>query len=328
MTQDKVDITTDTFTPPLWMRPTMVQTILASRRFRKKPALYIQQQAETMILQCSDGVRLKASYTPHPDSKGIFIIFHGWEGSQDSAYVLSSSRFVYEQGYSVFRLNYRDHGDTHALNEGLFNSFLFQEVWDGAAQGAALEPDKPAFLVGFSLGGNFALRVARTQKKTPVSNLAHIFAISPVIDPVASAPMVDQNILIKRYFYNKWTTSLKKKEAAFPGLYDFSPVYQHKTVMAMTDEFLKGWSDYKNRDDYFSSYGIRKDDLSDCEVRTSIIMGKDDPVLRADDLHDLNLSSCVSPIMLKYGGHNGFFGSVHGPTWYDEYIAEVLGKDH
>jgi len=76
----------------------------------------------------------------------------GWEGSQDSTYVISHARFLFDMGVSIFRLNYRDHGPTHHLNEGAFNSTLFNEIFDAVRQiseGASV----PAYLIGFSLGG-------------------------------------------------------------------------------------------------------------------------------------------------------------------------------
>ena len=81
--------------------------------------------AQDRIMDCEDGVRLKGSYSPHPENKALVIFLHGWEGSQDSTYVVACGRHMYHQGASVFRLNYRDHGDSHDLNEGLFYSTLF-----------------------------------------------------------------------------------------------------------------------------------------------------------------------------------------------------------
>lgn len=302
----------------------MAQTILASRKFRKKAAAHIVENAQSEILDCGAGVRLKGSLTQHPNSKGLFVYFHGWEGSEDSTYVLSSARFVYDLGYSVYRLNFRDHGDTHHLNKEMFHSARLAEVESAIRQVANRFRAIPVYLVGFSLGGNFALRIVRACKEAPIDNLTHVFSISPVIDPVASGPVVDENRFIQRYFHKKWMTSMEKKEAAFPGLYDFSEVRKARTIMEMSDIFVRTFSGFPSGTAYFDSYGIRKNDLADTNVRTSIIMSRDDPVLKADDVLKLNLSSQVTPIMLNYGGHNGFFQSLRGPTWYDGYIKETL----
>ncbi len=306
----------------------MVQTILASRKFRKKAAQSVIDASESHIFDCGDGIRLQGSYSPKDNAKGLFIYLHGWEGSEASTYVLSSSRFVFEQGYSVFRLNFRDHGDTHHLNEGLFHSAMFDEVFEGVKQAANLTPEIPVYIVGFSLGGNFALRIARVLNSEPIVNLQHIFAISPVIDPVNSSEVVDQNRLIQKYFLKKWSTSLRKKQAAFPDIYNFSEELSQTNVTDMTELFLSKYSDFGSTHDYFSSYAIHLDDLKTSKVRISMIMSRDDPVIKPEDMMTLNISPCVSRIMLKYGGHNGFFQSLYGPTWYDDYIAQTLKAEN
>ncbi|NNE57831.1 MAG: alpha/beta fold hydrolase [Hellea sp.] len=304
----------------------MAQTILASRKFRKKAAAHIVDGSEVQVLECGDGLRLQGSLTRHCDPRGLFIFLHGWEGSEHSAYVLSSSRFVYDQGYSVFRLNFRDHGDTHHLNKDIFHAQRFAEVFQAVKQIAGQAGAIPVYLVGFSLGGNFGLRIARELAKQPIKNLVHIFAISPVIDPLGSAPIIDESFMIRKYFLDKWTASLRKKQMAFPRDYDFSDLLGEKSVMVLTERFLQLYSDFDSVESYFNGYKIGADDLAAIDQRVSIIMSEDDPVLNAKDVLELNLSSCVDLIMLKYGGHNGFFQSLHGPTWYDDYIAGICSE--
>jgi len=219
----------------------MAQTILASQKFRKSGVHAMENCAQEQLLTCDDGeggsAVLMGQYSKAENARGIMILLHGWEGSQDSTYVMSHARFLFDRGMSIFRLNYRDHGPTHHLNEGIFNSTLFSEVFDAVRQIAERER-VPASVIGFSLGGNFALRIARHLKAAPIANLSHIFSVSPVIDPVPAAPMVDVNPLIRRYFVKKWTTSLAKKQACFPHLYDFGDLKPFKTVGALSAEFL------------------------------------------------------------------------------------------
>ena len=126
------------FKPPFWMRSAMAQTILASQKFRKSGTHPMEQTAEERILNCRDvegqPVRLMGQYSRAENPRAIMILLHGWEGSQDSTYVMSHARFLFDRGVSIFRLNYRDHGPTHHLNEGIFNSTLFPEVFDAVGQ--------------------------------------------------------------------------------------------------------------------------------------------------------------------------------------------------
>ena len=304
----------------------MAQTILASQKFRKSSTHAMEVAAKTMILDCAEGVRLQGDFSQAVDNKGLIILFHGWEGSQDSTYVISHARYMFERGYSIFRLNFRDHGDTHALNEGIFHSERFAEIWQAVRQIMPLSGGAPVSIIGFSLGGNFALRVARQTITEPLEGLAHIFAVSPVIDPLHAAPMVDINPLIRQYFIKKWTRSLIRKQAAFPHLYDFGDLSDIKYVKELSARFIPSHTGFASEADYFNAYRIWPDDLAACDVPLSIIMAKDDPVLPADDVLALTLGAKTSLHYLANGGHNGFFESLRGPTWYDRYAEAVLGR--
>ena len=254
------------FAPPFWLRPSLVQTALASFKFRKRGKNPMLDVAQDRIMDCEDGVRLKGSYSPHPDNKALVIFLHGWEGSQDSTYVVACGWHMYHQGASVFRLNYRDHGDSHDLNEGLFYSTLFNEVFDAVKQAAELADGAPVYIVGFSLGGNFALRIARSLRDLTIKNLQHIFAISPVVDPWGAAPLVDKTWLYRRYFLKKWTASLKKKQALYPELYNFDYIMSERRVLSMTSKLIPKYSDYPDMESYFNAYRVDPHDLEHCPV--------------------------------------------------------------
>lgn len=315
------------FNPPFLMRHQLVQTVLASLKFRKRGPNPMVEAAEDIVLTCDDGVRLKGSYSRHPENKALVIFLHGWEGSQDSTYVVTAGRRVYQRGASVFRLNYRDHGDSHDLNEGLFYSTLFNEVFDAVKQIAKRADGAPVYIVGFSLGGNFALRIARSLRDLTLPNLQHIFAISPVIDPWGAAPLVDLNPLYQRYFLKKWTRSLRKKQKLYPHLYDFKTILSQRTVLGITEKLLPAYSEFPDMKSYFDSYRLDKRDLENCPVPISMITAADDGMIPVENLLGLKLNHRARRIIHPHGGHNGFFQSLKGPTWYDDYIQQVMEKD-
>ena len=315
------------FNPPVLMRHQMVQTILASLKFRKRGPNPMVDAAEDMVLDCDDGVRLKGSYSRHPENKALVIFLHGWEGSQDSTYVVTAGKRVYERGASVFRLNYRDHGDTHDLNEGLFYSTLFNEVFDAVKQIAKRADGAPVYIVGFSLGGNFALRIARSLRDLTIPNLKHIFTISPVIDPWGAAPLIDLNPLYQHYFLKKWTRSLRVKQKLYPHLYDFKNILSQRTVLGIADKLVPAYSNFPDMKSYFDSYRVDKRDLEHCPVPVSMITAADDGMIPVENLLGLKLNHRARRIIHPHGGHNGFFQSLSGATWYDDYIQQVMEKD-
>ena len=117
--------------------------------------------AKAEIVDCGDGVRLQGFLSaPERPARGTVVLLHGWEGSADSNYILSAGSALLAAGFAVFRLNLRDHGDTKELNEGLFHSCRIDEVFNAVASVRDRHAAGRFAIVGQSLGGNFALRIA------------------------------------------------------------------------------------------------------------------------------------------------------------------------
>jgi predicted alpha/beta-fold hydrolase len=316
----------EVFNPPLYLRSTFAQTLLASSGIRKWGANPTLDAAEEVILNPIDDVRLQGFYSKQPSEKvkGLVMLLHGWEGSVNSAYILGTGKIFYHNGYSVFRLNYRDHGDSHHLNPGLFYAVLLDEVFNAVRLVSEYEKELPFYLVGFSMGGNFALRIARKCAETPLHNLSHVISISPVLDPEKSTYAIDDVPFLRRYFLKKWQRSLRKKQACFPDLYDFSDVLTMGTIAGMTDMMLARYSNYESASDYFSDYAVLKDALNDVPLPITIIAAQDDPIIPVGDFYDLKLNSLTELIVHRYGGHNGFLESLSGRAWYERKMLEIF----
>ena len=314
------------FNPPFYLKHPALQTVLASIRLRRLGGNPMLQAARHHIIDAGDGIRLSGFYSPvnNRPSRGLCILLHGWEGSSDSTYVLSCGQYLYNHDFEVFRLNYRDHGDSHHLNQGLFYATLLEEVYLAVLQAARLSPEAPVFLAGFSLGGNFALRVARRSLANGVSPLKQVVSISPVLDPDKATDRIDNNPFLLAYFIKKWKRSLRRKQHLFPGQYDFREVLNHKTIRGMTDLLLNHYTDYPDTRTYFRSYGIYGHDLADIEIPTAIITAADDPVIPIEDFHHLKTAPSTNLFIHAQGGHNGFMDSVLGPAWYDRFMLDIF----
>jgi predicted alpha/beta-fold hydrolase len=316
------------FRPQRLLRNTYLQTILASSRIRAMGKNPMADAGKEIIFKAKNGARLQGYYSPQvkTKAKAIVILIHGWEGSSQSTYILSTGKFLYEKGYAVLRLNLRDHGQTHHLNEGIFYATLLDEVFESVGQAAHLESDVPAFLVGFSMGGNFALRIARKCSSESIDNLLHIAAISPGLNPAASTDAIDNDWLLKRYFLNKWRRSLKKKEQLYSEIYDFSEIWPLKTVMEMTNLMVERYSEFEDTDEYFKNYKLTDKALKNIGVPTTIIISEDDPIIGIEDFHNLRLNDLTELIVHQYGGHNGFITRFPFLSWYEQKLLNVFDK--
>jgi len=311
------------FTPPWYLRCGQIQTILASTPLRAWGKNPVRDAAEEITIKTPQGIRLQGYHSPqdsaHP--RGLAILLHGWEGSADSTYIACTGRALYQRGYDIFRLNFRDHGSSHHLNSGIFYAVLLEEVFQAVEQISRIMEEKPVFLVGFSLGGNFALRIARQMDHAPINNLRHIVAISPVLDPEKATVTIDRQTMIRKYFLKKWLQSLQIKQGLFPEAYDFSELYKLNTIMAVTDKMIEKYSDFGSASEYFKGYSILNDAIADLPVSTTIITAADDPIIPVDDFYELKLNQRTELIIHAHGGHNGFIDGFFLKSWYEQELA-------
>lgn len=320
----------DHFNPKPWARNPHLQTIFSSLRIRAMDRNLMADRAAAMIVDGGDGVRLRGYWSRQARgmSSGLILLLHGWEGSSDSTYIRHTGRYFFERGFDIFRLNLRDHGDSHHLNEGLFHSARIDEVFNATRFISSLSGDRPFFIIGFSLGGNFGLRIARRHTAEPIANLARVFAVSPVLNPLRATLAIDQGFFLYRsYFVKKWKKSLKRKQALFPDRYRFDDILRLDTCMEITDAVIPRYSPFRNHEEYFRTYTLLGPVFEDLAVPVTIITSADDPVIPVEDFYSLRGNRYLEVKIEPYGGHCGFLDPFPWGSWYERYIDRRM-KEH
>ena len=312
--------------PPWLLRPTGVQTMLASAGLRAWGDNPMVLAAQETILTTREGVRLLGYHSrqPRPHNNGLVILLHGWEGSSESTYIRTTGRYLFSRGFDVLRLNFRDHGPSHHLNTGLFYAVLLDEVVDAVSQICAAQYPAPTFLAGFSLGGNFALRIARQCAAQPIAGLSQVVGISPVLDPDKATDRIDNSPLILKYFLKKWRRSLSIKQTLYPEQYDFSGLLTIDNIREMTERLLARYSPYDGAQAYFRKYTLLNGYLRNIPIPTTIITAADDPIIPVEDFYGLHTSETTRLIIQPYGGHNGFLESWRLNGWYERAMADMF----
>jgi len=315
------------FRPRRGLRSPHIQSILASGSLRRwlnrRSNQVLLDAAQARLIDAGNGVRLQGflSQQPVPSQRGLAILLHGWEGSVDSTYLLHTGAELFRRGFDVFRLNFRDHGGTQHLNEDLFHSCRLDEVVAAVRQVTLEVPAERVFLSGFSLGGNFTLRVALKAPSVGLK-IAHAVAVCPVISPthclnaIESAPWFYQ-----KYFVRKWMLSLKRKALLFPERYDFSEWHAEPSLRELTRLLVDKHTDFATLDEYLDGYSIAGDRLQDLSVPATIVMASDDPVIPIRDVAKLKLSATTELDLSPYGGHCGFIADWRLGSWIEHYIA-------
>lgn len=323
------------FRPTGWLRNPHVQSIVPSLPLRRAS---VERRCRTLLeasvpeeLDCGDGVRLLAHRAAQqrlgrPPAARLVVLLHGWEGSADSLYVLSLGQLLFEHGYEVVRLNLRDHGDSHHLNPELFHSCRIAEVVGAARRIQQIAPAQGLNLVGFSLGGNFCLRVAARARGAGL-RLERVVAVCPVLDPEHTLRRLEDGwALYRRYFIWKWRRSLRRKQAAWPDRYDLSAALRLATLTEMTEHLVCSYGGFPSLTEYLHGYAIVGDALAGIVHPSRIIAAADDPIIPAADLARLARPDALEVTCTQFGGHCGFFDGGTGSTWLEREVLATLGR--
>jgi len=311
-----------------------LQSILSSSPWRRRAGMLRMQalavQGNPHILDLPDGTRLAGVHyaAPAPGARTMVLLLHGWEGSAQSSYILHSAAELLAAGIDVFALNFRDHGDTHHLNEGLFHSCRLQEVVD-AAKAVVLHYRPVQLLVaGYSLGGNFSLRLALAARQQGLP-LAAAFAICPPVDPSHVLRQLEQGPpLYHWYFMRKWRGSLKRKRELFPEAHAISDEVLKRDMRGLTQWLVNAHTDWQDEEQYFAGYAVSGQRLTDVGIPVRLLVAADDPVIPIQSLRALQLPPSARMEIAETGGHCGFIedwrGHGYAERWLKNAVIEVL----
>jgi uncharacterized protein len=302
----------------------ILPSILPRRRLRQRAAAMLAASRE-LILDCGDGVRLQAFHArPAKPSGRAAILLHGWEGSAESYYVVALAARLHGAGIDVVRLNLRDHGDTHHLNEGVFHSCRLPEVCGAVGALGAHLPAAP-WLIGFSLGGNFMLRVAASRDPR-VPKLAGVIAVSPVLHPDSAMRAMEEGWPVyQRYFVKKWSRSLLRKRGRWNALAIDTGILSLGNLREMTRQMVARFTEFPDIDAYLNGYAITGALLETLEATATILAALDDPIIPAEDLARLAHNPHLKVVTVPHGGHMGFMVSPWKESWVNDFVATEMG---
>jgi len=319
------------------LRHAQVQTTIGNlppmQWFARRRAAALLAGARQWLLDCGDGVRLQGFLTPArvrampygPAFRQTAVVLHGWEGSANSCYVISLGAELLACGYDVLRLNLRDHGDSHHLNREIFHSCRLAEVVGATRAVAERFPAAQIFLTGFSLGGNFMLRVA-ADASAPEA-IAGVVAVSPVINPSATLEALERGWYVyRRYFVRRWSRSLRRKRRAWPDLPDFEYLLRSRDLRVMTAGLVREFTHFAGLEAYLDGYAISGPRLATLRCPATVLLAEDDPMIPAEDLVRLAPSPHLTVVRTRHGGHCGFIERINAPSFADRFVVAQFDR--
>jgi len=193
-----------------------------------------------------------------------------------------------------------------------------------AGEVAARWPALPFFAAGYSLGGNFALRLALRAPAAGVP-LQRVAAVCPVLDPGRTMQQMEDGLpLYLYYFERKWRRSLARKRALFPQAHGFDDEVLGLRLRALTEWMVLRHTDFATIDDYFEGYSVANDRLHALAVPADVLMSADDPVIPLHEFERITTFPNIRLELAAHGGHCGFIESAKLDGYAEGWIAERL----
>lgn len=258
--------------------------------------------------------------------RGQSVVVHGLEGSADAGYIASFAQDALERGFGVHRLNLRSCGGTEELSETMYHSGLTSDTAQ-VLQQIRTQYQQPTFLIGFSLGGNMALKLAGELGQTNV--LSGVCSVSAPIDLAACVRTLDKrsNVLYARRFLDRLRQRVRRKSKLTPHLYTEDGLDQVKTIWDFDDRFTAPLFGFGTAANYYATQSAINF-LEAIRVPTLVVHAQDDPLVPFDMYRHsaFQTNPALTLVAPERGGHLGFVSRSKPRFWLDAVILDWMER--
>ncbi len=265
-------------------------------------------------------------HQPAERARAQLILLHGLEGSAAAGYLASFTQAALLRNLGVHRLNMRTCGGTEELCETMYHSGLTSDTLE-VIKRLAKRSIGPIYIVGFSLGGNVALKLAGELGATTL--LAGVVAISTPIDLAAAVRAIDKpiNVLYARRFLERLRGRVRRKSRISPDHYTETGLDQVKTIWEFDDRFTAPLFGFGTAANYYATQSAINF-LPTIRVPTLVITAKDDPLVPFETYRQqvFETNPALTLVATERGGHLGFLARGKVRFWLDGYALDWIDR--
>jgi uncharacterized protein len=269
---------------------------------------------------------LVIEHQPGIESLAQILFLHGLEGSSDAGYIKSFAQAALLRGFGVHRSNMRTCGGTESLSETAYHSGLTADTLH-ILRHIHQQYAVPLFLVGFSLGGNVALKLAGELGKD--SFLAGVCAISTPIDLAACVRALDRplNRIYARRFLARLKKRVRSKARLSPHLYSIEGIDSVSSIWEFDDRYTGPLFGFGNAENYYKTQSAQRF-LGAIRTPSLLIHAQDDPLVPCQIYnHPAFAENPYLELMLTdQGGHLGFLSRQKPRFWLDGTVLDWMER--
>lgn len=282
---------------------------LDQRRFPESSRLF-ETEPHTQVLA-------KLNALPGSRSEGdrpAVLVLHGLAACDRAPYMLSSAQFALEAGFDAVRLNMRNCGGTDHLSPTLYHSGLTVDLRRVAE---SLAP-RPLYLLGFSMGGNIALKLAGEWGTAFPEHVRAVCAIStPVqLDLCSRAIGRWRNVVYEQRFLLRLRAAMRRKHEAMPNLFPEPATASTSSIWGFDDAVTAPAFGFADAAAYYQQCSAAAF-LGDIRLPALMIQARDDPFIpfEAFDIPAIDGNPWLTQISPRHGGHVAFLNRGRPRFW-------------
>jgi predicted alpha/beta-fold hydrolase len=306
---------------PLFRNPHLA-TIAGN--FWSRPEINQRWPVETLVVRTEPEVQiLMHLQRPEGEAHGEIVLVHGLEGSSEAGYARSMAFAALTRGYSVLRFNMRSCGGTEHL--ALTNYHAGQTSDLLAVLRERASSTTPVFLVGYSLGGNVALKLAGELGDDAKGIIAGVCGVSVPIDLAACAAALEhpRNRIYQNRFLSRLKDRIRRRHAQAPQLYTLEHLPKIRTIIDFDNYYTARLFGFGTAANYFKTQSSNQF-LERIAVPALVVQAKDDPLVpfSAFDHTAFSRNPNLELVAVDHGGHLGFLSRRRPRFWLDEVIMD------
>jgi uncharacterized protein len=292
---------------------------------------------EAVVYRTEPEVQVLAhAQRPNRAAVGDILMVHGLEGSSNSGYLVSLAYAALNRGFSTARLNLRGCGGTESLAITSYHAGQTSDVLEVLRQrreACAKTGGRPLFLIGFSLGGNIALKLAGELGDSARALLSGVCAISTPIDLAAAAATIGhpRNFLYQDRFVNRLKARIRRRHLQAPDLYTLEHLPKIRSIIDFDNYYTARLFGFGDAATYFRTQASNQF-LERIQVPTLLVQAKDDPMIPFSIYNHpaFTRNSHLRLITPDHGGHVGFIARRRPRFWLDglllDWVEEISNK--
>ena len=305
-------------------------TVYAWARARVFPQL---PAPEARLFQVTPDTQVLARcyWQPHRAARPTVVALHGLEGSSEVHYMRGLAAQAWKRGWNAVLLNQRNCGGTESLTPGLYHSGLTHDPREVIRELADRDGLQGFGIVGYSLGGNLAIKLAgelADDRSLPVRAVA---AVCPTTELEHCVRAIERraNVGYQWNFVRNLKARMQRKVAAWPGAFDLAPLDGIRTIRTFDDVYTAPHHGFGDASNYYRlASAMRVADR--IRIPALILAAADDPFVPASQFSEPAMANNphVRMRVEAHGGHCGFVGSRDGQNvyWAEETAVAFLSE--